>query len=103
MSFFSRFSPVYNWIKDHKYLFVTIIFLVIVIVVDDKSVIKHFENRHKIAALEKEIAQMKRDSLEVERKNGRIGPNGDIKEIEKICRDKYNMHTDNEDVFIIED
>ena len=46
---------------------------------------------------------MKRDSIETERKNSKIGPNGDIHEIEKICRDKYNMHTQDEDVFIIEE
>ena len=100
---FARFTKVFNWIKSHKYLFVTIIFLVIVVLIDDKSMIRHFENRHKIAELEDEIARMKRDSLEIERKNDRIGPNGDIREIEKICRDKYNMHTADEDVFIIED
>ena len=103
MSFFSRFTSFFSWIRDHKYLFVTIIFLVIVVLIDDKSMIKHFENRHKIATLEKEIAKMKRDSIETERKNSKIGPNGDIHEIEKICRDKYNMHTQDEDVFIIEE
>ena len=72
MIMFARFTKIFNWIRSHKYLFVTIIFLVIVVLIDDKSMIKHFENRHKIAALEKEIAQMKRDSLEIERKNDRM-------------------------------
>lgn len=103
MSFFSKLTSALDWIRNHKYLFVTIIFLVIVILIDDKSMIKHFENRHKIATLEEEIAQMKRDSIEIEQKNSKIGPNGDIHEIEKICRDKYNMHTKDEDVFIIEE
>ena len=103
MSFFSKLTPALDWIRNHKYLFVTIIFLVIVILIDDKSMIKHFENRHKIAALEEEIAGMERDSVEIERKNAKIGPNGDIEEIEKICREKYNMHTENEDIFIIEE
>lgn len=102
MSFFSKFMPVINWIRSHKYWFVTGIFLVIVILVDDKSMIRHFENRHKISLLEKEIAGMKRDSIEVERKNNEIGPDGDIHEIERICREKHNMHTKDEDVFIIE-
>lgn len=100
---FEKISKIFSWIVKHKYLAVTIIFLLIVVLIDDKSMIKHYENRHKIATLEDEIAQMKRDSLELERKNSKIGPNGDLKEIEKICRDKYNMHTEHEDVFIIED
>jgi hypothetical protein len=45
---------------------------------------------------------MKRDSIEVERKYDEIGPNGDLHEIEKICREKHDMHTRNEDIFIIE-
>ena len=103
MSIFSKLTPLVKWIGNHKYMFVTIIFLVIVVLFDDKSMIKHFENRHKITTLEKEIAQMQRDSIETELKNSKIGPNGDIHEIEKICRDKYNMHTKDEDVFIIEE
>ena len=57
MSFFSKFTPIINWVREHKYLFVTIIFLIIVVLFDDKSMIKHFENRHKITTLEKEIAR----------------------------------------------
>ena len=118
MSFFSKFMPAINWIKSHKnwfaaavllvwirshkYLFVTTIFLVIVLFIDDKSMIKHIENRYRISTLEKEIARMKQDSIEVERKNSEIGPNGDIHEIERICREKHDMHAANEDIFIIE-
>jgi hypothetical protein len=102
MSFLSKLTPVINWIRNNKYWFVTAVFLVIVILIDDKSIIKHFENRHRIATLEKEIARMKRDSIEVERKYDEIGPNGDLHEIEKICREKHDMHTRNEDIFIIE-
>lgn len=103
MHLFSKIKPAIQWIRNHKYMCVTIIFLIIVVLVDDKSMINHFENRHKIAALEEEIAGMERDSIEIERKNAKIGPNGDIDEIEKICREKYNMHTENEDIFIIEE
>ena len=103
MLLFSRLMPVINWIRRHKYWFVTAIFLVIVVFIDDKSIIRHFENRHRISTLEEEIALMKRDSIEFERKNKEIDPNGDIHEIEKICREKHNMHAENEDIIIIEE
>ena len=32
-----------------------------------------------------------------------IGPEGDTEEIERICRSVHGMHTENDDVFIIED
>ncbi|MBR5477438.1 MAG: hypothetical protein IKV19_03260 [Bacteroidaceae bacterium] len=103
MSIISRLTPLLNWVRNHKYLFVTIIFLLIVIIFDDNSMIMHFRNQSKINALEDEIAVMLRDSLEVERKNALIAPGGEIVEIERICREKYDMHTPDEDVFIIED
>lgn len=103
MSIFSKFTPLVNWVRNRKYLFVTIIFLLIVIVFDDNSMIMHFRNQSKINALEEEIATMMNDSAEVERRNALIGPDGVTSEIEKICREKYDMHTQDEDVFIIED
>ena len=103
MAFFSKYSIAIQWVRNHKYLFVTIIFLLIVIIFDDNSMIMHFRNQSKINALEDEIAVMLRDSLEVERKNALIAPGGEIVEIERICREKYDMHTPYEDVFIIED
>lgn len=103
MSILARIKPLFNWVRGHKYLFVTIVFLLIVIVFDDNSMIMHFRNQSKINALEDEIAVMLRDSLEVERKNALIAPGGEIVEIERICREKYDMHTPDEDVFIIED
>lgn len=103
MSFLNKFTPLIQWVRNHKYLFVTIIFLLIVIVFDDNSMIMHFRNQGKINALEEEIAAMMRDSVEVERKNAQIGPDGATADIEKICREKYDMHTQDEDVFIIED
>ena len=99
MSIISRLTPLFNWVRNHKYLFVTIIFLLIVIIFDDNSMIMHFRNQSKINALEDEIAVMLRDSLEVERKNALIAPGGEIVEIERICREKYDMHTPYEDVW----
>lgn len=103
MSIFSKFTPLVKWIGNHKYMFVTIIFLLIVIIIDDNSMIMHFKNRSKINELENEIAAMMRDSVEVERRNAQIGPDGATADIERICREKYDMHTPDEDVFIIED
>ena len=88
ISILNRFTPLIRWIRSHKYMFVTIIFLLIVIVFDDNSMIMHFRNQSKINALEDEIAVMLRDSLEVERKNALIAPGGEIVEIERICRQR---------------
>ena len=103
MSILARIKPLFNWVRGHKYLFVTIVFLLIVIVFDDNSMIMHFRNQARINALEEEIAVMMRDSIEVERRSALIAPDGATADLEKICREKYDMHTPDEDVFIIED
>ena len=103
MSILARITPLVNWVRNHKYLFVTVVFLLIVIVFDDNSMIMHFRNQSKINALEEEIAAMKRDSIEVERRSALISPDGATSDIERICREKYDMHAPGEDVFIIED
>ncbi len=103
MAFFSKYSIAIQWVRNHKYLCVTIVFLLIVVLFDDNSLIKHFENGSRISELESEIAAMERDSIRIEQLNAMIGPEGDTEEIERICRSVHGMHTENEDVFIIED
>lgn len=99
---FKKVMPVINWVKNHKYLFVTIVFLAIVIVIDDNNMFKHIKNQRAISALEEEIDQMKRDSAEIMRKQAELEGEGDITLVEKLAREKYGMHKENEDVYVIE-
>jgi cell division protein FtsB len=95
--------PVWNWIRCHKYISVTIVFFVIIFVVDDNSIIKHVDNRLTISVLEEEIEQMKRDSAVIMQKQEQLDSKCDREVVEKLARDKYGMHKDNEEVFIIEE
>ena len=47
-----------RWVAGHKYLFVTIVFLVIIIVVDDNNMISHIRNNAVISELNDEIRAM---------------------------------------------
>ena len=98
---FKRIKPAIDWVKRHKYFSVTIVFLLIILFVDDKNMIKHISNQQTISELEDEIAAMKRDSAEIVRMQSQIDYRGDVKAIEDIAREKYGMQKDNEDVFII--
>lgn len=91
-----------QWIKRHKYLTVTIVFLLIIVVIDDNNMFKHYKNQSIIAELEDEIAAMKRDSVEIVNRQNQLDYRGDVKVIETLAREKYGMHKDNEDVFVIE-
>ena len=96
-----KLMRVINWIRQHKYISVTIVFLLIILVFDDNNLIKHYRNQHAIAELEREIEDMKKDSVEIIKKQQQLDYKGDIKAIEDLAREKYGMHKENEEVFVI--
>ena len=71
-------------------------------VIDDNNMFKHIRNQAVISELEDEIATMKRDSAEIVKRQNRLDYRGDVDAIEELAREKYDMHKDNEDVFVIE-
>ena len=91
-----------RWIRNHKYLFVTAIFLVIVLLFDEKSMMKHIENQNKIDFLKKEISIMQRDSMDIETRNAGLENKEQNEDVEKLAREKYGMHTPQEEVYVIE-
>ena len=97
-----KLFPILEWIKKHKYLSVTIVFLLILVVFDDNNMFKHYKNKTIIAELEDEIAAMKRDSVEIINRQAQLDYRGDVEAIEDLAREKYGMHKDNEEVFVIE-
>ena len=96
-----KLMRVINWIRQHKYISVTIVFLLIILVFDDNNFIKHYKNQHAIDELEREIEAMKKDSVDIIRKQQQLDYKGDIKAIENLAREKYGMHKENEEVFVI--
>ncbi len=98
-----KLLPVFDWIKRHKYIAVTIVFLFIIFIVDDNNLFKHYKNQHAILELEAEIADMKRDSAEIMSRQLQLDYRGDVEAIENLAREKYGMHKDNEDVFVVEE
>lgn len=96
-----KLMRVVNWVRRHKYLSVTIIFLLIIIVFDDNNFIKHYENQRAISELKKEIEAMQRDSVDIIKKQQQLEYKGDIEAIEHLAREKYGMHKDDEEVFVI--
>lgn len=97
----NRFVSIFSWVRNHKYLSVTIVFLFIVLVIDDNNMLKHIQNQRAISQLEDEIAQMKRDSADIVKRQDELDNNGDLDVIERLAREKYGMQQDDEDVFVI--
>ncbi len=97
--FFDKVKLVFGWIRNHKYIFVTIVFLVIIIVVDDNNMISHIKNKATIDALEDDIREMEADSAEVQAKL-KLYTDGDLTVIEDVAREQ-GLVKKNEDIYII--
>ena len=88
-------------IKALKYIFVTILAVVLIGFVDENSVWHHMENKERISELEDEIKQL---SDVNERNLERIHEiDRDPKAMEKIARERYFMKADDEDIFVFSD
>ena len=98
-----KLLPLFDWIKRHKYISVTIVFLVIIFVIDDNNMFKQYKNQRVIAELEEEIETMKRDSAEIIKRQMQLDFRGNVEAVENLAREKYGMQKDNEDVFVVED
>lgn len=98
---FDRIKALINWIKNHKYIFVTIVFLAIIIVVDDNNMISHIKNKATIDKLTDEIREMEADSAEVQDKL-KLYTDGDLSVIEDVARAQGLIKKD-EDIYIIKE
>lgn len=101
MSFLKKILIPFNWIRSHKYITVTAVFLAIVILIDDNSMLKHMENQKEISTLKKKIAAMERDSAEYEEKSSHLGAEAKREDIEDVGRERYDMHSPDEDLIVI--
>ena len=88
-----------EWIRNHKYIFVTIVFLLIIMFIDENNMLSHMRNQETIKALTYEIQAMENDSAIVEAKN-KLFTDGDTSVIEDAARER-GLIRKNEDVFIL--
>lgn len=88
-----------EWIRNHKYIFVTIVFLLIIMFIDENNMLSHMRNQETIKTLTYEIQAMENDSAIVEAKN-KLFTDGDTSVIEDAARER-GLIRKNEDVFIV--
>lgn len=90
-----------NWVVKHKYLAVTIAFLLILVFFDENNMLKHIQSKREEAQLKADIEQLQKEHDIVMRKLGELETDANM--LEKVAREKYGMHLDNEEIFIIKD
>lgn len=91
------------WIlfRRHKYLVVTIIFILIIGIFDENCLMRRAAHHYEIATLKAEIERYTIQFEEDSRRLKEIENNPET--IEKIAREKYLMKRPDEDVFIFEE
>jgi cell division protein FtsB len=97
----SKLITVWKYIRQHKYLITIAAFLVIIVFLDENSLIQRQKHQQEISTLKAEIERYRQQFEEDTRKLKELTSNPEA--MEKIAREKYLMKRPNEDVFIFEE
>lgn len=97
----SKLLTVWKYIRQHKYLITIVIFLIIIIFLDENNLLRRAQHKYEISELKSEIERY-RDQYEHDTKLlEELSNNPEA--LEKIAREKYLMKKPNEDIFIFEE
>ena len=96
----NKLSVIWSFIGRHKYWVVTVIFLLIIGVFDENSLIRRFEHRREIHVLKTEIERYRQRYEEDSKMLKEITGNKDA--LEKVARERYLMKQENEDIFVFQ-
>ena len=97
----SRLMTIWNYIRRHKYLITIVAFLVMIVFLDENSLIQRAKHKREISTLNSEINRYRKQYEEDTRKLKELMNNPEA--LEKIAREKYLMKKPNEDIFIFEE
>ena len=100
-SIMSSLSSLWNFIGRHKYIITLLLFGVIMVFLDENSLIQRARHQEEINLLNSEIAKYRKQFEEDTEKLKELTNNPEA--LEKIAREKYLMTKPNEDVFIFEE
>lgn len=96
-----KLSNIWKFICRRKYFITIVAFTVIIVFLDENSMIRRLEYKHEIMQLKEEIEKYRTDYEENTKRLNEITTNPDA--IEQIAREKYLMKKPNEDIFVFEE
>lgn len=96
-----KLSNIWKFICRRKYFITIVAFTVIIVFLDENSMIRRLEYKHEIMQLKEEIKKYRTDYEENTQRLNEITTNPDA--IEQIAREKYLMKKPNEDIFVFEE
>ena len=97
----SKLGTVWNYIRQHKYLITVVLFLIVIVFLDENSLIRRYQHRQEIEALTQEIEKYRKQYEEDTETLKELMNNPEA--MEKVAREKYLMKKPNEDIFIFEE
>ena len=97
----SKLKTVWTYIRQHKYLITLLVFLLIIVFLDENSLIQRAKHQREINALKTEIEKYRKQYEEDTEMLKELEENPEA--LEKIAREKYFMKKPNEDIFIFEE
>ena len=92
---------IWTYIRKHKYLITIAAFLVIIVFLDENSLIQRAKHQQEINTLNSEITKYRKQFEDDTEKLKELTNNPEA--MEKIAREKYLMKKPNEDIFIFEE
>lgn len=97
----SKLKSVWSFICQHKYLITIVMFLVIIVFLDENNLINRFQHKNEIRVMKSEIEEYRKQFNEDTERLKELTDNPEG--LEKIAREKYLMKKPNEDIFILEE
>lgn len=97
----SKLKSIWSFICKHKYLITIVIFLVIIVFLDENNLINRFQHKNEIRLMKAEIEEYRKQFDEDTERLKELTDNPEG--LEKIAREKYLMKKPNEDIFILEE
>lgn len=97
----SKLLTLWNFIGRHKYIITLVIFGIIIVFLDENSLIQRARHKDEIKTLKNEISKYRVQFEEDTERLKEITNNPEA--LEKIAREKYLMKKPNEDIFIFEE
>ena len=96
-----KLISIWEFICRRKYLITIVAFAVIIVFLDENSLLRRLGYEREISQLKEEIEKYRADYEENTKRLNEISPNPDA--IEQIARAKYLMKQPNEDIYVFED
>lgn len=97
----SKLVELWEFVRCHKYLITVVLFLLIIGVLDENSLIRRVQYWHEISTLKSEIEVYREQYEKDSRMLKELTTHPD--ELEKVAREKYLMKKPNEDIYIFEE